>query len=82
MKEFTLRMLLRKIVFTTFLLLSSAYCALGAIPFRGTVVDKMTREVLVGATLIVEGSTHGTSTDAEGRFELDLAPGTSVVIVS
>ena len=58
------------------------YYALGAIPFRGTVVDKTTREALVGATLIVEGSTRGTTTDPSGRFELDLAPGTCTVVVS
>ena len=56
--------------------------ALGAIPFRGKVVDKTTREALAGATLIVEGSTRGTTTDAAGRFELDLDPGVCAVVVS
>ena len=58
------------------------YYALGAIPFRGTVVDRTTREALVGATLIVEGSTRGTTTDVAGRFELDLDPGVCAVVVS
>ena len=75
-------MLLRKIVLTAFLFLSSMHYALGAIPFRGKVVDKTTREALAGATLIVEGSTRGTTTDAAGRFELDLDPGVCAVVVS
>ena len=81
MKKFTLRMLLRKIVLVT-LFLSVAFGASGSVPFRGSVVDKTTREALVGATVVVEGTTQGTTTDPSGRFELNLAPGICTVVVS
>ncbi len=35
---------------------------------RGTVVDRETREVLVGANVAVEGTTYGAATNAEGEF--------------
>ena len=36
----------------------------------GTVVDGLTQEPLPSATVYINGTTHGTSTDADGRFEL------------
>lgn len=81
MKKFTLRMLLRKIVLTA-LFSGIVSGVLGAVPFRGSVVDRQTREALVGATVVVEGTTQGTTTDSSGRFELNLAPGTCTVVVS
>ena len=38
---------------------------------KGTVVDKSTGELLIGASVIVEGSTDGTVTDFDGVFELE-----------
>ncbi len=38
---------------------------------RGTVADKATGELLIGASVIVEGSTDGTVTDFDGVFELE-----------
>ena len=38
---------------------------------RGVVVDSLTLEPLPSATVYVNGTTHGTSTDADGRFELN-----------
>ena len=37
---------------------------------RGTVVDGLTQEPLPSATVYINGTTHGTSTDPDGRFEL------------
>jgi outer membrane receptor protein involved in Fe transport len=43
----------------------------------GEVVDASTNEPLVGATVIVEGTSMGAATDLNGRFViLDVAPGT------
>jgi hypothetical protein len=49
----------------------------------GTVVDKSTREPLIGANVVVVGSTVGASTDAEGKFTIrGIAVGTYAVRAS
>lgn len=42
---------------------------------RGTVYDGATGEALIGVTVVVEGTTTGTITDIDGKFELQLQPG-------
>ena len=37
---------------------------------KGTIVDKTTKEPLIGATIQIEGTTTGAITDIDGRFEL------------
>ena len=54
----------------------------GAASLEGVVVDKTTQAPLVGATVTVEGTTKGTTTDADGRFGLELAQGTCTLRVS
>ncbi len=39
---------------------------------KGKVVDKSTNEPLIGATVMVKGTTKGVTTDVDGSFELDL----------
>ena len=39
---------------------------------EGTVADKQTGETLIGATVIVKGTTQGTTTDIDGKFKLQL----------
>lgn len=41
----------------------------------GTVRDKNTQEVLIGAAILVEGTTKGAVTDLEGRFKLTASTG-------
>lgn len=43
----------------------------GKFKARGTVVDKE-RTPLIGVTVLIEGTTQGTSTDADGRFSIDV----------
>jgi iron complex outermembrane receptor protein len=38
----------------------------------GIVKDKKTGEALIGATIVLKGTTTGTSVDVEGKFKLDL----------
>lgn len=73
-------MTFRKIIATTLFIWLAGVA--GAVPFRGVVVDKTTQQPLVGATLIVEGTTKGTTTDTEGRFALELAAGSHRIVVS
>jgi outer membrane receptor protein involved in Fe transport len=42
----------------------------------GKVTDQKTGEALIGVTVIVQGTATGAVTDVEGRYTLNLAPGT------
>lgn len=46
----------------------------------GVVVDAVTGEPVIGANLIVKGSTTGTSTDFDGKFSLDAPSGSTLVV--
>ena len=48
----------------------------------GKVVDAATDEPLPGVTIIVKGTTTGTSTDVAGNFTLSVPEGTTLVITS
>lgn len=47
-----------------------------AFELRGKVVDDETDEAIPGATVRLEGTTHGTTTDDEGAFRLTIPPAT------
>jgi TonB-dependent starch-binding outer membrane protein SusC len=48
---------------------------------KGTVRDKITNETLPGANVIIEGTTSGTITDIDGKYNFDVAPGNYNFIV-
>lgn len=48
----------------------------------GKVVDQATSDALVGATVLLEGTTQGCLTDIEGRYHLHVAPGSYTVVVN
>lgn len=52
------------------LTLSATTAFVQAENIKGTVVDKATKEPLIGATIQVAGTTMGTITDFDGKFEL------------
>ena len=73
-------MTLRKIIAVLFAL---GYCLTAAAAVvEGVVADRTTREPLIGATVLVEGTTKGTTTDAQGHFGLDLPEGNHTLVVS
>jgi outer membrane receptor protein involved in Fe transport len=49
------------------------------VSLSGTVRDVSTNEPLVYANILIEGTSHGTVTDAHGRFSLSLPPGACTV---
>ncbi len=49
---------------------------------RGSVFDGMTGEFLPGVTIFAEGTTFGTVTDLDGKFNLSIAPGTYQLRIS
>ena len=72
--------MIRNVVITTLFL--CLFEVASAVPIKGVVVDKETQSALIGATVAVEGTTTGTVTDLEGRFEMDLKKGSHVLVVS
>ena len=48
-------------------------------PVSGTIVDVQTKEPLSGASVQIKNSTIGTTTDAGGRFALDVDPGATLI---
>lgn len=67
--------------FTCFLVLFLAARYVGAQEIIGTVTDARTREPLVGATIVVKGTTNGSSTDINGVYRIR-ATREAVLVVS
>jgi len=50
---------------------------------KGVVSDKITKETLVGATVLIQGTTTGSTTDLDGNYSItSLAPGNYNLVVS
>jgi TonB-dependent receptor len=49
---------------------------------KGTVRDALTKEVIIGANVAVDGTTNGSSTDLEGTFAIKVAPGTYILKIT
>jgi len=50
---------------------------------KGVVSDKTTRETLVGATVLIQGTTTGSTTDLDGNYSItSIAPGSYNLVVS
>ena len=52
-----------------------------AFTVKGVVIDRSTKEPLIGATVQVSGTTVGAITDMDGRFELDRIAGETCTLV-
>jgi hypothetical protein len=48
----------------------------------GVIIDKETKEELIGATVLIDGTTNGTSTDFDGSFTITAEPGTYKLRIS
>src|SRR5690625_51743 len=48
----------------------------------GTVVDAGNQEPIIGASILEKGTYNGTTTDFDGRFELNLTTDEAVLVVS
>lgn len=62
------------LVFVILLLSSSMILAQNGI-VRGTITDGSSGETMPGVAIVVKGTTKGTTTDLDGKFSLELAPG-------
>ncbi len=73
--------MLRKILFFVMFTSSvSTFAQKGLI--KGTVKDKKTGEDAIGATVVIEGTNIGSTTDVEGKFSIPIDPGTYNITVT
>lgn len=70
------------LLFTIFHSLYSQNLSAQTGTLQGIIADKITGETIIGANVIIEGTTTGTSTDLNGEFKLNLPAGTYNVLVS
>ena len=72
-----------KLIFTLIVFSSQVYAQntkTGII--RGSVKDKNTGEAIIGANIVIDGTTTGTATDVNGNYKLSVAVGTYTLKVS
>ncbi|HPF91974.1 MAG TPA: carboxypeptidase-like regulatory domain-containing protein, partial [Flavobacteriales bacterium] len=74
--------LLRRIALLLFVACASLAANAQQYKLRGTVTDQNSGETLIGASVVIKGTTTGAVTDFDGRFEIltnELPPYTLVV---
>ncbi len=69
------------ILFTLFQLLI-VMTAFGQGTITGTILDEETGEALIGANVVIEGTTTGTATDFDGKYQFKADPGIYTIHVS
>lgn len=67
-------------IFFFFLAVSFSYAQKGKV--AGTVMDGEFVEPMAFANILVKGTTTGTTSDFDGKYELELEPGTYTLIFS
>jgi TonB-dependent receptor len=73
----------RKITVTIFLFLFVSFNILAQqATLSGKIIDKKTGEELIGASIIIEGTTTGSTADLSGRYTLKTNPGTYNIVCS
>ncbi|HEX6224139.1 MAG TPA: TonB-dependent receptor, partial [Chryseolinea sp.] len=72
----------KRILLNLILLFTASYSLAQNGIVRGTVYDDATGEALIGVTLVVDGADRGTVTDIDGKFEIELDPGTYTLKIS
>ncbi len=70
MKKFIIACLLCSFYFTSF----------AQQRLNGVVMDEQTEEPLIGAAVLIKGTTTGQTTDLDGRFSIDASPGQTLEI--
>lgn len=80
LKRFIMKKMLQSIaVAVMFMLFSSSLIAQGYV--KGIVTDASAKETLIGATVVLKGTSTGITTDLEGRFTLQLPAGEQTIII-
>ena len=74
---------MKKLLFLIALLVVSVQVVQAqTITISGTVKDADTEEAVIGASIVVKGTTTGTITDLDGNFSLAVSEGATIVVSS
>jgi iron complex outermembrane recepter protein len=73
---------MKKFLLFCSLLLSTVFLFAQTKTITGKITDAATKEPMVGATVVVKGTTTGTATDADGNFKLDVPADAKTLTVS
>jgi len=74
------KMLQKLTLIALFAFISAGLFAQGTV--TGKIKDDMTGEPLIGASVVLDGTTTGATTDMDGVFTLDLPSGTQKIVIS
>jgi TonB-linked SusC/RagA family outer membrane protein len=77
-----INLMLKSVVVILFLLQSFSVVAQKTITIKGTVVAESDREPIIGAIILVKGTSIGTSTDLNGEYTLSIPETTKSVEIS
>jgi len=64
------------------MMLFVAHASMGQITVTGTLTDATDKTTLIGVNIVVQGTTQGTTTDANGKFSLEVPDENSVLVFS
>ena len=70
----------KRLALFLFALLLSIGTAFGQTKITGTVVSQDDGDPIIGASVMVQGTTMGTVTDIDGKFSLDVPAGKKLVV--
>ena len=73
---------MKNLILFTFFQLLIVMTAFGQGTITGTILDEKTGEALIGANVIIEGTTIGTATDFDGKYQFKVEPGIYTIHVS
>ena len=71
-----------KKILLLFLVLVSAVSAFSQKDVSGKVIDLFTKEPIIGASVLIQGTSIGTITDIDGNFKLKTVPSNSKLVVT
>ena len=73
---------MKKITLSLILLLVAMVTHAQQFNITGSVIDKKSNEAIIGASIIVKGTAHGTITNVDGAFSLDKVNKGDVLVIS
>lgn len=73
--------LLRKVSLSMMLIMLSVFLKAQEVNLSGTVKD-VRGETIIGASVLIEGTTNGTITDFDGKFVLSSVPSNATIVIS
>jgi iron complex outermembrane receptor protein len=77
-----MKLLIQRLVWTFFILIISGSAWAQSLTLSGTITDAQTKEPLVGVSIVIKGSTQGTTTDATGNYSISVPNGDNSLVFS